>query len=94
MLALLGLSVASLLVIAYVYTELRSTWFAVTLSNGLDVLVNPEMYKKVVRRYAMIDEPDVWKRWDQAVLSVLRVARPREWEFLVRALGPQTMDFV
>jgi hypothetical protein len=82
MLALLGLALALVLIVALIYAELHSAWYEVTLSNGIEVLVNPEMHEEIVRRFQMSNEPDVLKRWDEAVLSVLRLERPAEWEFL------------
>jgi hypothetical protein len=82
MLALLGLTLALVLLFAFIYTELRSAWYEITLSSGIEVLVDAEMYEEIVRRYQMSDEPDSWKRWDEAVLSDLRTERPTEWEYL------------
>jgi hypothetical protein len=82
MLALFGLALALVLVVAFIHAEIRSAWYEITLSSGIDVLVDPEMYEEIVRRYQMSDEPDSWKRWDEAVLSDLRMERPTEWEYI------------
>ena len=92
MLILLGLTVTTIITAAYIHSELRSTWFGLTLSNGMEVLVSPEMYEGVVRRYQASGEPDAWKRWDQSVLGVLRAERPNEWRFLARALASPAAD--
>ena len=87
MLALLGLTLALLLTAALIHAELRASLYEITLSNGMDVLVSPEMYEEIVQQFEMFDDPDLLKRWDQAVLTVLRVERPNEWRFLARSLG-------
>jgi hypothetical protein len=87
MLALLGLTLAWILVVAFILAQLRSSGSGVTLSNGLDVLVGPEMYEEIVQRYRRSDELDPWERWDHAVLDVIRPERPLEWRFLARSLG-------
>jgi hypothetical protein len=89
MLGLLGLALTFLAVAAYLHFELRSSLYGVTLSNGLEVLVSPELYREIVHQYRTLDEPDATKRWDQAVLKVIRPRRPKEWRFLVRSLGQQ-----
>ena len=86
MLALLGLTLALLLTAAFIHAELRASLYEITLSNGMEVLVSPEMYEEIVQQFEMFDDPDLLKRWDQAVLNVLRVERPNEWRFLVRSL--------
>jgi hypothetical protein len=91
MLWLLGGCLTLVVVVTYVHAEIRSTWYGITLSNGMDVLVSPGMYREIVQQYATLDEPDNWKRWDQAVLRVIRHERPDEWKLLVRALG-QSVD--
>jgi hypothetical protein len=58
MLALLGLAIALFLVIAFIKAEIRSAWPEMTLSNGVEVLVNPEMHREIVRRFRMSDDPD------------------------------------
>jgi hypothetical protein len=82
MLALLGLALALILIFAFIYTELRLAWYEIRLSSGIDVLVSPELHEEIVFRFQMSKEPDAWKRWDEAVLSVLRFERPAEWEYL------------
>lgn len=89
MLATLGLTLGLILIMAAIHSELRSASYGVTLSNGVEVLVGPEMYREIVKRYRSLDEPDEWMRWDQAILDVLRLERPHEWKFLVRSLGYQ-----
>jgi hypothetical protein len=74
----------TLILVAFIQNELRSAWFGIRLSNGFDVLVSPEMYRKIVQRYRLSDEPDAW---DRAVLNAIRVERPNEWRFLVRSRG-------
>ena len=44
-------------------------------------------YQLIEKRYQALGALDEENRWDQAVLDVLRVDRPREWGFLVRSLG-------
>jgi hypothetical protein len=83
MLALLGLAVALILMGAFIYAELHSAWYEITLSSGIDVLVSPEMHEEMVRRFQISKGPDTWELWDEAVLSVLRFERPAEWEYLI-----------
>jgi hypothetical protein len=86
MLGALGLTLAFILIVTFVHAEFRSEWCGITLSNGMDVLVSHQMYREIVQQYRMLDEPDVWRRWDQAVLLVIRPERPLEWKLLVRSL--------
>jgi hypothetical protein len=76
---------------AAIHFELRSAACGVVLSNGVEVMVSPEMYRSIVARYRSADayerELEPWGRWDRAVLDVLRPERPNEWRFLVRSLG-------
>jgi hypothetical protein len=90
MLPLLGLTVALLLTAALIHAELHASLYEITLSNGMEVLVSPEMHGEIVQQFAMFDDPDLVRRWDQAALTVLRVERPNEWRFLVRSLGRDT----
>jgi hypothetical protein len=90
MLTLLGLTLALVLMAAFIHAELRACLYEITLSNGLEVLVNPEMYEEIGRRFQMLDDPDLLRRWDRAVLNVLRAERPNEWRFLVRSLRQDT----
>src|SRR5258707_8390419 len=87
MLLFLGLTVAIIAIAAAIHYELRSAAYGIELSNGVEVLVSPEMYRDIVHQYRTLDEPDGWKRWDQAVLDALRPGRPQEWEFLPQSLG-------
>ncbi len=87
MLALLGVALTSVLFWTFLRHELRTAYHGITLSNGVDVLVSPEMYREILRRYGTLDEPDDARRWDQAVLNVMRPVRPHEWRFLVETLG-------
>jgi hypothetical protein len=89
MLLAFGLTCALILIAAAVHSELRSASYGIVLSNGVEVLVNPEMYREVLCLYRVMDDPDEWARWDQAVLDILRPERPLEWKFLVRSLGYQ-----
>jgi hypothetical protein len=91
MLALLGLALALTLIFAFIYTEVRLAWYEIRLSSGIGVLVSPEMHEEIVSRFQMSKEPDVWKRWDEAVLSVLRLERPAEWEYLTLIHERETM---
>jgi hypothetical protein len=90
MLALFGLGLALVVVVVLICAEVRSAWCEIALSNGVDVLVDPEMYEDILSRFQMAEEPHPWKRWDQAVLSVLRARRPRECEYLARTLAQET----
>jgi hypothetical protein len=78
-----GLIVAALAAVRY---ELRSALYGISLSNGVEVLVNQETYGSIVRRFQTEAEPDDAVRWDHAVLDTLRLDRPREWRFLVQSL--------
>jgi hypothetical protein len=89
MLLFLGLTFAIISIAAAIHHELRSAAYGIELSNGIEVLVSPEMYRDIVHQYRTLDEPEDWKRWDQAVLDVLRPGRPREWKFLAQSLGYQ-----
>jgi hypothetical protein len=89
MLMALGLTFALILIVVTIHSELRSASYGIALSNGVQVLVGPEMYREILNRYRTMDEPDDWTRWDQAVLDVLRPERPLEWKYLVRSLGYQ-----
>jgi hypothetical protein len=90
MLALLGLTLALLLTAALIHAELRASLYEITLSNGVEVLVSPEMHEEIVQQFAMSDDPDLLRRWDQAALTVLRVERPNEWRLLARLLRRDT----
>jgi hypothetical protein len=82
-----------------VYFEVRSAYCGIALSNGVEVMVSPELHRAIMERYrsegeaeaeAELElEPEPLRRWDRAVLDVLRLERPNEWRFLVRSLGPQ-----
>ncbi len=87
MLALLGLTLAVLLTAAIIHAELRASLYEITLSNGMNVLVGPEMYEEIVEQFEMFNDPDLLRGWDQAALTVVRVERPNEWRFLARSLG-------
>jgi hypothetical protein len=89
MLVAIGLTFALILIAAAIHSELRSASYGIGISNGMEVLVSPEMFREIVHQYRTLDEPDDWKRWDQAVLEVLRPERPREWKYLAQALGYQ-----
>src|SRR3954462_14108007 len=69
------------------YSELRSASYGTVLSNGMEVLVSPEMYRAIVDRYRSLEGLDTSRRWDQAILDVLRPVRPNECRFLARSLG-------
>jgi hypothetical protein len=86
MLTLLGVVLTSILLWAALRHELRIAYHGITLSNEVDVLVSPEMYREVLSRYGTLDEPDDARRWDRAVLDVMRPVRPLEWRFLVETL--------
>jgi hypothetical protein len=86
MLTLLGVALTSTLLWAALRHDLRIAYHGITLSNGVDVLVSPEMYREVLSRYGTLDEPDAARRWDRAVLDVLRPVRPLEWRFWVETL--------
>jgi hypothetical protein len=90
MLALLGLTLALLLTAALIHADIHASLYEVTLSNGKEVLVGLEMYEEIMQHFAMLNDPDVLRRWDQAILSVVRAERPNEWRFLVRSLGWDT----
>ena len=87
MFALLGVTLGLLFITVLIHAELRASLYEITLSNGMDLLVSPEMYGEIVRQFEMFDDPDLLKRWDQAALNVLRVERPNEGRFLARSLG-------
>jgi hypothetical protein len=87
MLALLGLTCALLLATAIIHAEFRASLYEITLSNGMEVLVTPEMHGEIVQQFEIFDDPDLSRRWDQAVLSILRAERPNEWRFLARSLA-------
>jgi len=87
MLALLGLTLVLLLTAALIHAEFRASLYEITLSNGMDVLVSPEMYEEVVQQFEMFEDPDLLERWDRAALTVVRAERPSEWRFLARSLG-------
>jgi hypothetical protein len=86
MLTLLGVALSSILFWAVLRHELRTAYHGITLSNGIEVLLSPEMYREVLTLYGRLDEPDNARRWDLAVLDVMRPSRPREWRFLVGTL--------
>jgi len=67
--------------------ELRSAICGITLSNGVEVLVGKKSYVEILRRYRRLHEPDPARRWDQAVLTVVREERPVEARLLGRTLG-------
>jgi hypothetical protein len=85
----LGVIFGLILVAAAIHSEIRSALVGIALSNEVEVMVTPAMYREIVQRYQTLDEPDDWERWDQAVLDVLRPERPNEWKYLVRSLGYQ-----
>src|SRR4051812_6060908 len=87
MLISVGLTLAVVLVAMAIRFEMRSALYGITLSNGVEVLVSPQTYDVIVRRYHALVVPDEDNRWDQAILDILRVDRPSEWTFLVRSLG-------
>jgi hypothetical protein len=86
MVILLGLVVVLILVVAFIHAEIRSAWCEIRLSNGVDVLVSPELCREIMQRFEMSDEPDVSQRWNQAVLAALHAERPQERSFLIREL--------
>ncbi len=87
MLTLLGVALVAILFGALLRHELRTAYHGITLSNGVDVLVGPEMYREILLRYGTLDEPDDARRWDRAVLDVMHPVRPRECRFLAATLG-------
>jgi len=87
MLVSLGLSLGVILLAAAIYSELRSAYYGLVLSNGVEVLVSPGMYREIVRQYRMRDDHDTADGWDQTVLEVLRSERPQESRLLARSLG-------
>lgn len=87
MLVLLGSTLSLILIGAALCFEIRSAVCGIALSNGVEVLVSPEMYREILYRYQTSDLDDDLERWDQAILDVLRPVRPREWRYLVRTLG-------
>jgi hypothetical protein len=93
-LALLGVALASILFVAYIRHELRTAYYGITLSNGVDVLVSPEMYREILQRYGTLDDPDDGRRWDRAVLEVMRPVRPLEGRFLLETLGSGRSEVV
>jgi hypothetical protein len=88
MLLAIGLTLGLIGVALAVRYELRSALYGISLSNGVEVLVNQETYRSIVRRFetGKESEPDDLVRWDHAVLDTLRPVRPREWKLLVRSL--------
>jgi len=90
MLLSLGLTVTLILMIAFAHLELRSALCGITLSNGVEVLVSPEVYAEIVYQYGTYTSSDYWNRWDQAVLKVLRLTRPNECRYLALTLGQST----
>src|SRR4051812_24738122 len=46
-----GLALAAVLVAAAVRREVRAAYHGLTLSNGMDVLVSPETYGKILDRF-------------------------------------------
>jgi hypothetical protein len=89
MLLALGVALGLIGITLAVRHELRSALYGVSLSNGVEVLVNRETYGSIVRRFETETEtePDDLVRWDHAVLDTLRPERPREWQILVRSLN-------
>jgi hypothetical protein len=87
MLVALGIALGCIVIAAAVHSEIRAAQCGVVLSNGVEVLVSPQMYRAIEDRYAARGEADAWQCWDEAVLEVLRPVRPNEWKFLVRSLG-------
>jgi hypothetical protein len=81
-----GLTLALIVVVLAVRHEMRSALYGLSLSNGVEVLVNRETYGAIVRRFQTETEPDDRIRWDHAILDTLRPERPEEWKFLVRSL--------
>jgi hypothetical protein len=87
---MLGISfviLALVAVVAYAHAEICAAWYGLTLSNGVDVLVSPEMYGEIVERHRTLFGRDDGRRWDRAILMVLRAYRPNETRFLSRSLG-------
>jgi hypothetical protein len=87
MLVALGVTLGMILIGAAIHSELRRAWYGLTLSNGVQVLVSPATYRAILARYRALDEPEAWRRWDDAILDVLRPQRPHEWRYLARSLG-------
>jgi hypothetical protein len=87
MLVALGLTFGAIVIAAAIHSELRSADYGIALSNGVEVLVSPRVYRAIIERFGALDEADAWQRWDQAVLDVLRPERPHEWKYLTRTLG-------
>lgn len=87
MMIILGTTLVLILAVAATHSALRSAWCGITLSNGVDVLVPRDLYHEIVHRFETMDGHDAWKRWDRAILDVLRNERPHEWKFLMRSLG-------
>jgi hypothetical protein len=85
----IGLTFAFIVVVLAVRHEMRSALYGISLSNGVEVLVNHETYGAIVRRFQTETEPepDDRIRWDHAILDTLRPERPEEWKFLVRSLS-------
>jgi hypothetical protein len=86
MLLAIGLAFGLTVVVLAIRHELRSALYGISLSNGVEVLVNEETYGSIVRRFQTDTEPDNVARWDHAILDTLRPERPREWKYLVRSL--------
>jgi hypothetical protein len=86
LLAAIGLTIALITVALAVRHEVRSALYGISLSNGVEVLVNEETYGAIVHRFRAETEPDDLTRWDHAVLDTLRPQRPQEWKLLVRSL--------
>src|SRR4051812_18913618 len=92
MVASIGVMLALILLGSWLCREIGSASVEVTLSNGVDVLVSPEMYRAILHQYGTLDGPDHRSRWDQAVLMVMRPVRPRESRFLLGTLGDDRTD--
>jgi hypothetical protein len=86
MLLAIGLALGLIVVFCAIRYEVRSALYGISLSNGVEVLVNEETYGSIVRRFQTETETDDVARWDHAVLDTLRPVRPQEWNFLVRSL--------
>jgi hypothetical protein len=88
MLLAIGSTLALIVVVLAVRHELRSALYGISLSNGVEVLMDHETYGAIVRRFhtETEPEPDDLTRWDHAVLDTLRPQRPQEWKLLVCSL--------
>ena len=55
MFLVLGSTLSVILVVAAIRHEIRSAAHGITLSNGVEVLVSPEMYGEILRRDRVIE---------------------------------------